>query len=1185
MSTITWLHLSDLHFQVGEPATWDRDIVLKKLLEDIRQRIADDGLRPDLIFVSGDLAFAGQRREYKLAGQFFDELLAATGLGKDRLLLVPGNHDVDRKAVTGGAKVIATGLENRQALNAVLTMAPDRRLLLSRLKEYGRFVKEYFAGQQVFDDEHYFHTRSFDVAGQRVAVLGLNTAWLAAGDEDRGKLALGERQVRQALEATREAKLRIAFMHHPVDWLREFDQEDCQPLLMDGCAFLLHGHLHRAGLLDLKNPDGRTMILAAGACYESRQHPNGYNWVQLDPVAGQGTVHFRTYSDKQGGFWTKDATTYKNVPNGEFSFALPVAVAPRAPKPARPPTTSPAETARWRKKYLEKMFETCGALPLATLGGEEGADKDVTLEDVYIQLATTTHVPVSEQEQQARRAARSGIEPDATSRPLTALEAAQQSTRLVLLGEPGAGKSFFVRRLLTWLASSHLSGVACPAGLGGELLPVLVLLRDLTPRLAGLGLEAMPEERQQQELAAVVRDEILDRLADFEAAGFAAGMSEALEAGQCLLVLDGLDEVPPELRTRVRQAALAVSRKHRLARVILTCRVRSYVGDAVLPGFQTHTLAPFDRDQITQFAGAWYRAQEKLGRVTAEQAKAKAGNLAEAALSPDLRELSANPMMLTTMAIIHQKEVGLPKERVRLYDLAVEVLLLRWQKRKAGAAGLAPSPRLSAFLRQDLPLRRVMERLAYESHRAGQGDRKAAELERGTALTILESPKCLGEVGLAAEFLDYVDQRAGLLLGRGGEPGRPVTYGFPHRTFQEYLAGGHLVGQREPAREYFTRAGEGDYWTLAALLGAEELYYNRRNQNGLLDLAYRLCPAQPPADDRERRVLLWSARMAALVGAEEIRRDTDSPDGGRAYLDRLIPRLIELMRSDWIALERAEAGRALGKLGDPRRGVGLTANGLPDIDWIELPPGPFPMGNNKPEAKWDDESPRFTCNLIRQAYGLSRYPITVAQFQAFIAAGGYQTKQYWTEAGWAWRQENEVTGPQHYDEVFQTANHPRVGVSWYEAIAFCRWLSDCSGRTVTLPNEAQWERAARHTDGRIYPWGNAEEAPRRCNIDATGIRSTSAVGMFPSGNASCGAADMAGNVIEWCRTKWRHNYQAYEENADDDLEGDKARVFRGGSCGLNADLARCAARSRFDPVFRGRDIGFRVVVSPFPSGL
>ena len=132
------------------------------------------------------------------------------------------------------------------------------------------------------------------------------------------------------------------------------------------------------------------------------------------------------------------------------------------------------------------------------------------------------------------------------------------------------------------------------------------------------------------------------------------------------------------------------------------------------------------------------------------------------------------------------------------------------------------------------------------------------------------------------------------------------------------------------------------------------------------------------------------------------------------------------------------------------------------------------------------KKPQFVCQLVRAPYRIGRYPITVKQYRPFVEAKGYEQKRYWTEAGWAWRVKNRVACPTDYQEVSQTLNHPRTGVCWYEAWAYCRWVSEAQGLPIRLPTEAEWERAARHTDGREFPWGDGK-TPLPCNNVETGI--------------------------------------------------------------------------------------------------
>ena len=199
------------------------------------------------------------------------------------------------------------------------------------------------------------------------------------------------------------------------------------------------------------------------------------------------------------------------------------------------------------------------------------------------------------------------------------------------------------------------------------------------------------------------------------------------------------------------------------------------------------------------------------------------------------------------------------------------------------------------------------------------------------------------------------------------------------------------------------------------------------------------------------------------------------------------------------------AGVNLARLGDPRPGVGLDEKGLPDIAWCQVSAGSFLMGSSdKDKRAFSEEKPQHEQTIL-EAYQISRYPVTHAQYGAFIQAGGYEEERYWTEAGWSWRKEAERKGPSEYGHPFGLPNHPVVGVSWYGAVAFCRWMTEQfhekglldRDHGISLPTEPQWEKAARGETGRIYPWGD-EPDPERANYVDTGIGTTSAVGCFPA---------------------------------------------------------------------------------------
>jgi formylglycine-generating enzyme required for sulfatase activity len=215
--------------------------------------------------------------------------------------------------------------------------------------------------------------------------------------------------------------------------------------------------------------------------------------------------------------------------------------------------------------------------------------------------------------------------------------------------------------------------------------------------------------------------------------------------------------------------------------------------------------------------------------------------------------------------------------------------------------------------------------------------------------------------------------------------------------------------------------------------------------------------------------------------------------------------------------------------------------------WIEIPAGPFLMGSDPardPHAN-EDEMPQIEVTL--NDYYIAKYPVTVVQFTLFRDDDGYTNPDYWTNTGWQWRQKYDITRPGYWqNSMLYIENHPVVGVSWYEAYAYCQWLSRQLEYEVRLPTEAEWEKAARGTDGRVYPWGDTFDSSR-CNSRESDIGNPTMVGAYsPQGDSPYGCADMAGGVWEWCLTKWRDNDRIGLDNDSNESEDQSGRVLRGG---------------------------------------
>ncbi|MCP4542445.1 MAG: SUMF1/EgtB/PvdO family nonheme iron enzyme [Chloroflexi bacterium] len=765
----------------------------------------------------------------------------------------------------------------------------------------------------------------------------------------------------------------------------------------------------------------------------------------------------------------------------------------------------------------------------------------------------------------------SGAEARVTTVPLEDItEALANHPAFVILGEPGAGKTTTLQKIAFEAARHILSG-------GPDRVPLFVRLSQQGERTPAGFLRAEWEQRAS------------------------TSFDDALVAGRILILADGINELPRDVRDQRLKAWRLFSTDYCQAnQIVFSGRERDYDRQLDLPRVR---VEPLDDARITEYL----RCNDAEG-------------LQELLNDPSthLREMARNPFNLSLLVFAYRSNHQAMANRGRLLEWFADELFRREER--------LAHPR---WLHRDVQSR-ALEQLAYTMQEQGESLTVPLQTARDALPQTVEFEGETVDVN-PADLFRFA--RAGTIL----DPGIKPDVRFYHHLLQEYFA----------ARELLRRFDHDD--DLCELWRCVRL---ERDMPPATVGEWDPLPEPSPTGWEVTTILACglSTDPARLIEAV---RPHNPVLAGRCLVEAGIPQpepVLRAVQADLLAdlydpavhlRARLQAGFTLGRVGDPRfRPQEIDGVKVIIPKMVEVPGGTYPIGSadNDPDA-YDREKPAHTVEL--PPFRIGKWPVTNAEYACFITAGGYQDERWWgTDLAHRWLQGEDVMGgpltawmnawrftqstpnwreqlerqgnfspdqlksldyiaglseddlkselasqlgdksreqPHYWDDAdYNNPSQPVVGITWFEARAYCAWLSAVGGQTYRLPTEVEWEAAARGPAGWCYSWGDEWDGTRANTIEGRVLKPSPAGAYAAAGGVRpFGAEDQTGNVWNWTASLFRPYPYQPDECEDVDAEGERA--VRGGSFNNDRRFARCAYRDRDVPDYCHNALGFRVV--------
>lgn len=739
MELFQLLHISDLHFSTSNK--FDSSILLDSLLD----RVVEDnrnGLKPEIIIVSGDIARTGNQSEYSIAKQFFDRLLDCLNLDDNRLFLVPGNHDVNRSKYRPSN---IPAYENMRKLNYELENNDYRNDLLKGMTEYFNFVEANYPHLRNNYKRLIPFVQSFtSESGRKVGLVGLNSAWMCRRSPDQGTIAIGEYQVKRAVDTLSNKDshdLILYVFHHPLEWLWPVDRKICRKYFQD--SIVLTGHLHDTEGGYIHDLDGRLYQFQAGASYIGSEDLNRYSHVNFDWINRNISLHFRKFANQERQ-WVLDGEKGRD---GTAVF----------------PLISPSASIDVDTEYIIKEDRQFNLYKIATKqtysyistrGMLAGSLERVKIYDLFIPLKLRVHATDSFTEQTS----------DIRSiKDVFEFSKRKNAKDFVLLGDPGSGKTTLLKYILVTLIDG--SGRR-NFGLNNDLIPFYAPLRELRDPSSELFIDFIKR---------------VCSLSDYSISEFS--LRNLFNDGRAIILLDGLDEIE-DISKRILACRWIDKARVGLpnVRFIISSRYSGYSGSSQFKGNIVElSIQQFMQKEKQDFVFKWFKA---LGAVLhqgnedgwwKEKGHSYASTIIEGINeNENLSAIASNPLLLQLILLVYQHKAVLPVRRVDLYEECTDILLERWDMAKGIEAMLSG--------RQ---VRQILQPLALWLHKENQ---KYISLEK---IRELISGHIMGTDIDIAHYLRNIADRSGVFESHNNS-----EYGFVHLSFQEYFAAEEIRDKR-----------------------------------------------------------------------------------------------------------------------------------------------------------------------------------------------------------------------------------------------------------------------------------------------------------------------------------------------------------------------------------------------------